>query len=274
MLSESSTKRNAVCGLSEAIERNLREVGLGEPSELASSPRHSARQPPKFVFYAGKYFFGWEGPARSPTLLDCPTDIVDAELARLRVLIAADEVAHIVADACVVAAFDPALHPLPHGFGTDMFIEAIGCPKTPVFRRVMSRSSDHYGKFSRLMPRLPPDPFVRAAEALRHVLVMRKVVDDGPDGELALRMKGRLEFVRREQESVHAAQVPREDIDEEPRAAFAAGEAGVALQFPIQRVAADHFDRVGRIDGFRRIGAAVHGLTIVAMARTARSGQR
>jgi hypothetical protein len=53
---------------------------------------------------------------------------------------------------------------------------------------------------------LPPHHFVRAAETLGHALVMREVVDDGPDRELALRMKGGLEFARREQESIDAPQ--------------------------------------------------------------------
>ena len=59
---------------------------------------------------------------------------------------------------------------------------------------------------------------------------------------------------------------PRFDIDEEPRGAFAAGDAGIALQFPSHRIAADNLHGVCRIDGFRRIGAAMHGLAIVAMA--------
>src|SRR5271154_5121869 len=95
---------------------------------------------------------------------------------------------------------------------------------------------------------------------------MREVVDDGPDRELALHVKRRLEFARREQVSIDAAQALRFDIDELARAAFAAGEAGISLQSPSRRVAADDFHRVCRIDGFRRIGAPVHGLTVVAMA--------
>jgi hypothetical protein len=35
---------------------------------------------------------------------------------------------------------------------------------------------------------------------------MREVIDDGPDRELALRMKGGLEFGRGEQESIDAPQ--------------------------------------------------------------------
>ena len=85
---------------------------------------------------------------------------------------------------------------------------------------------------------------------------MRKVVDDWPDRELALHMKCRLEFPRREQESIDAPEIPPQDIDEEARAAFAAGEAGISLQFPIRRVSADDLQGVCRIDGFRRIGAA------------------
>lgn len=95
---------------------------------------------------------------------------------------------------------------------------------------------------------------------------MREVIDDGPDRELALHMKGGPEFAWREQEPVDAPQAPRHDIDEEARAAFAASDAGVALQFPIRRVAAHDLDRVSGIDGFRRIGPAVDDLAIVAMA--------
>ena len=95
---------------------------------------------------------------------------------------------------------------------------------------------------------------------------MREVVDDRPDRELALHMKRRLEFARREQEPIDAAKPFRFDIDEQARAAFAAGEAGIALQSPGHRVAADDLDRVGRIDGFRHIGAAMHRLAIVTMA--------
>ena len=84
---------------------------------------------------------------------------------------------------------------------------------------------------------------------------MRKVVDDWPDRELALHVKGRLEFARREQISVDAPQVPPKDIDEQAGAAFAAGEAGIALQFPRQGIAADDLDGVGGIDGFWRVGA-------------------
>ena len=84
---------------------------------------------------------------------------------------------------------------------------------------------------------------------------MRQVIDDGPDGELALHMKCRLEFARRKQESVHAPQIPPQDVDEEARAAFAAGEAGISLQFPSHRIAANDFHSIGGIHGFRRIGA-------------------
>ena len=58
---------------------------------------------------------------------------------------------------------------------------------------------------------------------------MWKVVDDGPDRELALHMKRRPKLVRREQESIDASQAPRLDIDEKARAAFAAGDAGIPL---------------------------------------------
>jgi len=66
-------------------------------------------------------------------------------------------------------------------------------------------------------------------------------------------MKGRLEFAWRQQESIDAAQVPRFDLDEHTRAALAAGDAGVALQFSIRRVAPDDLDCISGIDGFRRI---------------------
>jgi hypothetical protein len=95
---------------------------------------------------------------------------------------------------------------------------------------------------------------------------MRKVIDDGPDGELALHMKGWLEFARWQQESVHASKAKLFDIDKQPRAAFAACDARIALQLPIRRIAAHDLDRIGAIDGFRRIGAPMHGLTIVAVA--------
>src|ERR1700735_892356 len=52
---------------------------------------------------------------------------------------------------------------------------------------------------------LPLNRFIRAAETFRHPLVMWQVVDDGPDRELALHVKLRLEFARREQESIHCA---------------------------------------------------------------------
>jgi hypothetical protein len=73
---------------------------------------------------------------------------------------------------------------------------------------------------------LPPSHFVRTAEKLRHPLVMRKVVDDGPHRELALHMKRRLELARGEQVSIDAAQALRFDIDEQARAAFAAVKRG------------------------------------------------
>ncbi len=105
---------SAAFGLSAAmVERNLREVGLGQPGERASSLGHSARQPPQLVLYARKHLFGWESPARSPTLLDCPTNVFDTELARLCVLVAMDEVAHVIADARVLAAFDRVAAPIP-----------------------------------------------------------------------------------------------------------------------------------------------------------------
>src|ERR1700722_14885339 len=96
---------------------------------------------------------------------------------------------------------------------------------------------------------LPPNRFVRTAEKLRHPLIMRKVVDDGPDRELALHMKRWLELAPREQVSIDAAQALRFDIDEQARAAFAASEAGIALEFPGQRVAAHDLHGVCRIHG-------------------------
>src|SRR3984957_16131375 len=113
---------------------------------------------------------------------------------------------------------------------------------------------------------LPPNRFVRTAEKLRHTLIMRKVVDDGPDRELALHMKRRLELAPREQVSIDAAQALRFDIDEQARAAFAASEAWISLQSPRRRVAPDDLDGGCQIDGFRRIGAHKHVLAIVAMA--------
>src|SRR5580698_3646779 len=95
---------------------------------------------------------------------------------------------------------------------------------------------------------------------------MPEAVDHRPDRELALNMKCRLKFAGREQEPVDAPQVPPKDIDKEARAAFAAGDAGIALECPRHRIAADDLDGVGGIDGFGRIGPAMHGLAIVAMA--------
>src|ERR1700689_4194897 len=69
---------------------------------------------------------------------------------------------------------------------------------------------------------LPPHHFVRAAETLGHGLIMREVIDDGPDRELALHMKRGLEFARRQQVSVDASQARRLNIDEQAGAAFAA----------------------------------------------------
>src|ERR1700722_17148634 len=116
------------------------------------------------------------------------------------------------------------------------------------------------------MPSLPPNRFIRAAETRRHALIMRKVIDDRSDRELALHMKRGLEFARREQISIDTAQAPRFDIDEQARTAFAASEAWISLQSPRRRIAADALHGVCRIDGFRRIGAPVHGLAVVAMA--------
>jgi hypothetical protein len=115
-------------------------------------------------------------------------------------------------------------------------------------------------------PALPPHHFVRAAEPRRHALIMGQLVDDRPDRELALHMKRGLEFAGREQVSIDAAQALRFDVDEQPCAAFATGEAWISLQSPRRRVAADDLDSVCRIDGFRRIGAPVHRLAVVAMA--------
>jgi hypothetical protein len=95
---------------------------------------------------------------------------------------------------------------------------------------------------------------------------MREVIDDGPDREPAMHVKGGPEFARREQKSVDPPQPLGFDIDEQPRAAFAAGDAGIALQFPTHRIAADDLDRSSGIDGFGRIGASMHRLTVVAMA--------
>ena len=75
-----------------AIERNLCKVGLSELGELASSFGHLARQPPQFVFYAGKHLLGWGSPARCATFLDRAADVIEAELTGARVLIATDEV--------------------------------------------------------------------------------------------------------------------------------------------------------------------------------------
>jgi len=101
---------------------------------------------------------------------------------------------------------------------------------------------------------------------------MREVIDDGPDRELALHMKRGLELARWEQVSIDASQALRFDIDEQPGAAFAAGEAGIALQSPRRRVAADDLHGVCRIDGFRRIGAPMHRLAVVAMAEELHDG--
>src|SRR5580700_12072572 len=101
---------------------------------------------------------------------------------------------------------------------------------------------------------------------------MREVIDDRSDRELALHMKRGLELARREQVSIDAAQAPRFDIDEEARAAFAASEAWISLQSPRRRVAADDLHGVCRIDGFRRIGAPVHRLTVVAVAEELHDG--
>src|SRR6185437_10944131 len=95
---------------------------------------------------------------------------------------------------------------------------------------------------------LPLNRLVRAAETRGQALVMGKVVDHGAEGEAAVHVEGGPEFVRREQESVDAPQALGLDIDEEARAAFAAGEAGTALQLPCQWVAADDLDRIRRID--------------------------
>ena len=97
------------------VKRN--EVGFGEFRELASSPGHSARQSSQLVLYAGEDLVGRDRPSLGPALLDRPADVVDLELARPRVLVMTDKVAHIVADARVFAAFDAALHPIPHGVG-------------------------------------------------------------------------------------------------------------------------------------------------------------
>ena len=95
---------------------------------------------------------------------------------------------------------------------------------------------------------------------------MREVIDDRSDRELALHMKCGLELARGEQVSIDAAQALRFNIDEQARAAFATGEAWISLQSPRRRVAADDLDSVCRIDGFRRIGAPVHGLAVITMA--------
>src|ERR1700722_717293 len=94
---------------------------------------------------------------------------------------------------------------------------------------------------------------------------MREVVDDWPDCKLALHVKRRLELTRREQESVHAPQIPPQDVDKQARAAFAASESWISLEFPGHRIAVHNLDRARRIDGFRRIGAPMHRLAVVAM---------
>jgi hypothetical protein len=61
-----------------------------------------------------------------------------------------------------------------------------------------------------------------------------------------------------------------QETDEQTGAAAAASEAGISLEYPCHRIAADDLHSIGGIDGFRRIGAAVHGLIIVAMAEELR----
>jgi hypothetical protein len=95
---------------------------------------------------------------------------------------------------------------------------------------------------------------------------MRKLIDDGPDCEPAVHMKGGLKAALGEQKSIDAPHAKRFDIGKQSGAAFATGDAGVPLQFPGRWIAANDGDCVGRIDGFRRIGAPVHRLTVVAVA--------
>jgi hypothetical protein len=95
---------------------------------------------------------------------------------------------------------------------------------------------------------------------------MRKLIDDGPDREPAVHMKGGLKATLGKQESIDAPHAKRFDIGKQPGAAFATGEAWISLQSPRRRVAADDLHGVCRIDGFRRIGAPVHRLTVVAVA--------
>jgi hypothetical protein len=73
---------------------------------------------------------------------------------------------------------------------------------------------------------------------------MRKVIDDGPDRESAMHVKSGLELTWREQESIDPPQALGFDINKQPRAAFAAGDTGIALQSPIRRIAADDLDRI------------------------------
>jgi hypothetical protein len=112
----------------------------------------------------------------------------------------------------------------------------------------------------------PFNGFVRASETLWQAPIVREVVHDGPDCELALHVKGGLEFALRQQESIDAPQPPAFDIDEQTGAAFAAGEARIPLQFPRRWIAADHADGISGIDRLRRVGAPVYCLTVVAMA--------
>lgn len=94
---------------------------------------------------------------------------------------------------------------------------------------------------------------------------MRQVVFDRSDGELALHVEGGTEEPLGEETSVDTTHFERSDFDEESRSTRATEHAWISLELPGARIASQDFDTCRRVDRFRHIGRAVHGLAIVAM---------
>jgi hypothetical protein len=79
-------------------------------------------------------------------------------------------------------------------------------------------------------------------------------------------MEGGAKLALRQEIAVQASQPETNDIDKQPRSAFAAKESRVPLQGPCLWGAAYDCQRVCGINGLRDIGRTVNGLAIVAMA--------
>ena len=112
--------------------------------------------------------------------------------------------------------------------------------------------------------RLPVHRFVRAAKPSRARLEVRSSSTIGRTANWHCIWKVGLNSPG--SRGSHSPRAPqRQDVDEQPRSAIAAGKTRGPLQPPDHRLAANDAHGLRRIDRLRRIGAAVNGLAIVTM---------